>query len=427
MQMIENNFQQFINALQISSSYNDDNFDTIICILKKQNIELTSSFILEFYQSILTLEHWAWQLLSQNSYQWLKKTNYHELFQTLALFNKNLIFYYDNIEVNMKVSLIVPETIECLNGIFENLDKIIDENNSYITIVSYWFDNLSYLAREMSEFEKCNIISYVNRHIARNFIMTNKYKLYLTKLHQLPVLQSVFTAKQLFYVKTCSLSLSSYLFAVSEDFPYSAEDMFRHFGKDFIQIILLHTYNIESWSPQLFTCITYLYTFFSTCCWWGGKKSSAIKIIFPDEPAVCEYVDALIRILSCKSLYQYITPRRSNDQTILLDTVLFSLLNVAQLEDFTWFLRSKTSLSATILTVAETSVCEKISLCAYGILGEILSNQCLKELQISDSVSIFLFNMLEQAWKHPLKKYKQIPIFNLLKGKTKLEVTSKYM
>jgi hypothetical protein len=93
------------------------------------------------------------------------------------------------------------------------------------------------------------------------------------------------------------------------------------------------------------------------------------------------------------------------------------MINIAQNQDFIWFLRSKISLPETLLTIAEASPCEKISLCVYGILGEILSDQRLKELKICDNVIIFFFDILEQAWHHPFKKYKHVPIYYLVRGK----------
>jgi hypothetical protein len=417
---MENNFQQLIDALQIPSSYNDGLCE-ITSVLEKQNFELLPSFISQFYQSILTLEHWTWKLLSQNSHQWLENQNYLELLHTLNLFNGNLIFNYDNIEADIKASLLIPETIDCINGIFENLEKINDENNSFISITSLWFDNLSHFLRENPEFESSTIIGYISRHIARRYVMTDQYKFYLTELLQSPVSQTIFTAKQLFYIKTCSLSLSSYLFANAQDFLYNAEELIRHFGVDYVQIILLHTHNIESWSSQLLSCITYLLVLFACCCWWGGKKGLQAKTVISTELAACEYIDALIRIINYKPLHKYIATQRSNDQTVLLDTTLFSMINIAQLQDFTWFLRSKTSLPEILVAIAEISVYEKISLCIYGILGEILSDKCLKELKISDSVSTFFFDILEHAWQNPSKKYKQIPIFYLLKGKTRVD------
>ncbi|CAF3886095.1 unnamed protein product, partial [Rotaria sordida] len=74
---MKNNFEQLIPTLQISSSYN----------------------------------------------------NNLELFRILALFNKNLIFNYEDIETNMKGSLLFPETIECINTIFERFEKLNNEND----------------------------------------------------------------------------------------------------------------------------------------------------------------------------------------------------------------------------------------------------------------------------------------------------------
>lgn len=413
---MQNNFEQHITALKISTSYNDD-LSEIIHILEKQNSELLPSFISQLYQSIFNLEQWTWQLFSQYDHQWMKESNYLELFHTLALFNKNLIFNYDNIEVNIKGTLLIPERIDWINNIFEYLEKINDENDPFINIISLWFDNISYFLQDNPEFEMSTIISHINRYIARNYIMTDQYKFYLIQLNQSPLSQLIFTNKQLFYIKTCSLSLSSYLFAKAQDFLYTAEEMIRYIGNDYIQIILLHIYNIESWSTQLLSCITYLIMFFSSCCWWGGEKGSQAKIIFSSELIACKYIDALIHIIDYKSFYKYISIQRSNDQTILLDITFFAIGNIAQNQDFIWFLRSKISLPKTLLTIAETCLCDKICLCVYGILGEILSDECLKELKISDSASILFFNMLELAWHHPSKKYKQIPMFYLLKGK----------
>ena len=413
---MENNFQKLIETLPVSFSNNDDQFYEIKTIIEKQNSELLPSFISQFYQSLITLEHWIWQLLSQNSFEWSEKSIYIEFLHTFALFNKNLIFNYDNIEGDIKACLLIPETNECINNIFENLEKINDDNSSFISIISLWFDNLSFFLREYAEYGNSIVISYVTRQIARNYVMTDQYILYLTELRQSPWSQSIYTSKQLFYIKSCSFFLSSYLFGRGQDFIYTPEEIMRHFGLDYIQIILLHTYSIESWSPQLFTCITYLLLFFASCCWWAGDKHTHARVVYATQSTACEYIDGLIRIINYKPLYQSISTKRSNDPTILLDTSVISLFNAAQNEDFTWFLRSKSSLPETLLTIAETSKCEHISLCIYGILGEILSNEQLKELKISDNVSIFIFNILKQAWQNPSKKYKQIPIFYLLKG-----------
>ncbi|CAF5105638.1 unnamed protein product, partial [Rotaria sp. Silwood1] len=161
--------------------------------------------------------------------------------------------------------------------------------------------------------------------MARNYIMTDQYNFYLKQLHQSPLSQSIFTAKQLFYIKTCSLFLSTYLYTKPSDFLYTSEELIHHFGANYVQVILLHTCTIESWSTQLLACITHLITLFASCCWWGEEKRSQTKIVFPTELATCEYINALIRIIDYKPFYQSITTKRSNDQTIILEVTLYRI------------------------------------------------------------------------------------------------------
>lgn len=414
--MMEHQFERLIRTLQDGLSSNDD-LCGIIRTLETQNSDQISSFISQFYSSLLVLEQWAWQSLTEDASRWINDLNYVQLFQTLASFNKNLIFDYDNIEASTKALLLIPEANFSFDRIFTHIEQINDENHPLFSLSGLWLDNLSYFLRENPEFEELAIVNHLNRHLARYHVMTEQYRSYLIELRQNPLSQSLFTAKQLFYIKTCSLSLSTYLFTKGQNFLFTPEEIIGHFGVDYVQLFLRHTHTIDSWSTQLLACITYLTVLFSACCWWGVDNGRQAKVVFRTESAVCEYIDALIRILNSKKIHQFITTQRSNDQTILLDITIFSMLNIAQNQDFIWFLRSKTTLSETLLTIAETSMCEKISLCIYGVLGEILSDERLKELKISDNVSLFFFNMLEQAWYHPSKKFKQIPIYYLLKGK----------
>jgi hypothetical protein len=42
----------------------------------------------------------------------------------------------------------------------------------------------------------------------------------------------------------------------------------------------------------------------------------------------------------------------------------------------------------------------------------------MKELKLTDGAVSFSFNMLEQAWYHASKRYKQIPIDYILQGES---------
>jgi hypothetical protein len=410
---MENNFEQLIATLALSSSFTVG-LEEIINILDKQNLDLLPSFISQSYSSLFTLECWAWKVLSKDSNQWANQPNYLTLFHTLALFNKHLIFNFENVEDDTKASLLIPETINQINGIFEQINRTNDDNDPFIGIASIWFDNLSFFIHENPQYDISPIICHINQYIVRNYIMTDQFKCYLTQLQQAKLSSSIFTTKQIFYIKTCSFSLSSYLTAKAQNF----QQMMHHIGSDYVQIITVHSHIIDIWSEQLLTCITHLTGFISACCWWGGEKLTQVKLFFPTEQIVFSYIEALIRIISYQPFYNQIKAKYTNDETILLDFSLFSLKNIVQTQDLIWFFRSKKSLPDTLLTIAEVSIHDRISLRAYVMLGEILCNERLKDLKITDNVCFFFFDILERAWRHPSKKYKQVPLQNLLRGKS---------
>ncbi|CAF4169054.1 unnamed protein product, partial [Rotaria sordida] len=61
---MENNFDQLIAALNISS-LSVNVLDEIKLFLEKQTDETLPIFISQFFQSLLILERWIWQLFSQ--------------------------------------------------------------------------------------------------------------------------------------------------------------------------------------------------------------------------------------------------------------------------------------------------------------------------------------------------------------------------
>jgi hypothetical protein len=106
-----------------------------------------------------------------------------------------------------------------------------------------------------------------------------------------------------------------------------------------------------------------------------------------------------------------------NDETILLDSILLSLMNIVQTQNILWFFRSMAQLPSILLKLADLSAYFRIGLCTYGLLSEILTDENLKALKFTDTKKFLYFNLLEQAWRDPSKKFKQIPIIYFLKGK----------
>lgn len=398
------------------SEPDDFRIATIVQRLEIANTELSSSFISQSLQSLHTLEQWAWQILGQSSHSWLSESIYSRFFEILALFNRNLILFYDDIETNIKGSLLIPTETSWIDSIVDQVKTDEDHNDPFIHLASLWLDNISFFLRDNSDYEISDINRYITHRLARDCVMTDQYRIYLKELNQIPLAPSIFTAKQLFYLKTCSFCVSSYLFTTTEQFPFTPEEMFLHIGEAYTSMFLSHTETLSSWTSELLSCLTHLMILISSCCWWGGKRGCQVKILFPTETIAGRYIDGLIRVIAYKPLYPSIVSERANDPTILLDGSLFTMVNIAQNQDFIWFLRSKTSLPDILLTIAEASICHRINLCIYIILSEILTDELLKELKISDGACLFFFNILEEAWRHPLKRYKQAHVAYLLRS-----------
>ncbi|CAF2653370.1 unnamed protein product [Rotaria sp. Silwood2] len=405
--MEKTDFEQLINSLSISPLPNDI-FQQITYYLQQQTNDLLPSFVSQSFQSLINLEHWAWKLLSHDFHQWINQSNYLELFHSLGLFNFMLIFNKKQIETNTKSSLLIHDNIQWINQIFDQIEKIENHNDPFLVIVSCWFENLSYLIHEHTQFETAPIFIHICQRLGHDYLLTDQYKFYLTQLCQSTISQSIFTAKQLFYIKTCSFLFRMYICAKVDKSPFKGDELLNRFGKDYLQIIFIHSHTVDSWSRQLLTCITHLIDFMCACCWWGTEKALYIEILVPNEQIVYDHIQGLIRIVSCKSFHERITSQWNNDETILIDSIfIFFMGALLQIKNLNYFIRSETILSHVILAIAQKSCYDRISVGAYGILAEILSDKQLKELKITDNISELFFRILELALKHPTKRYKR--------------------
>lgn len=413
---MKDNFEQLVIVLN-TTSVSSDVLHQIIQILQQQTDELLSSFVSKAFQSLLLLEQWCWELLSQDSHQWINELYYREFLKIIASFNKNLIFNLDGIEVDMKASLLFPITVEQINNIFQQIDRSNDDNDPFITIISLWFDNHSYFVHEYPHCNKLCITDHINQYIGRHYVMNKQFHFYLIQLRYSYVPKSVFTEKMLFYIKTCLCSLFSYFGARALYFPYTADEMLRYLSDDYLQIVHIHYRRVAVWDRNLLACIGHLMAVIAKCYWFDEKNGTQMKILFPTEKVTCKHVEELIHILAHKPFHEELKAVRSNDETILIDSILMVLMNIVQIENINWFFRSNSAIQDTLLVVAEKSLYDEICLRAYTILGKVLTDEQLKELNIADTMANFLFKMLEQAWQDSSKEYKQIPIEYLLKGK----------
>jgi hypothetical protein len=418
-QTMKNKFEQLVTALD-SFSLSTDIIQQIILIFEQQTDESLSSFVSQSFQSLLTLQQWVWRLFSQGSHHWINEPYYQELFHTLALFNKKIIFTNDHIDVDTKASLLFSVIINQTNSIFEQIEQTNDDNDPFITIISLWLDNHSYFLHDNPEYNISSVIDHVGQYILQKYVMNNQYKLYLTQLRQPHLTQSIFTAKLLFYIKTCSFYTCSYLISKINTFPYSADEMIDYLREDYLQIIHVHSYTVASWNKELLGCIAHLVGFIAGCCWWNGQIGTQIKRLIPTEKITCDHVHDLIRIIGHKPFYQETKPERSNDETVLVLSTLMFLVNTVQKQNISWFFRSSTIIRDTIISVAEAALNDEICLCGYGILGETLTDDQLKCLKIADNICDYCFHRLEDAWNHSGKYSRKVPVACLLRGMLKI-------
>jgi hypothetical protein len=131
----------------------------------------------------------------------------------------------------------------------------------------------------------------------------------------------------------------------------------------------------------------------------------------------CDHMQDLIDIIAYEPFQKQIKAVRLNDETILIETTLDIFHTTVYTQNINWFFRESPIIQNVLLSISKISPSDKICICAYGVIGEVLTDEQIKALQICETIGGFFFNMLEGAWYHSSKKYKQIPIEYLLRGK----------
>jgi hypothetical protein len=315
------NIEQLASELIILPTSND-----ILCkvtsLLKKETSQPLFSFVSQSFQSLLTIEHWAWRILSNDYRQWTNEANYFDFFHALTSFNTKVAINDNNIVLEIKATLLIPPSTDWIDGIFDQIDE---SDDTFLAVANLWFVVLSHFVHEHSELASSPIVTYIDQRIARDIVMTDQYKFYLKQLREAHPSQSIFTGKQLFYLKTGSLSLAAYLYPTPQNFLYTGEQIIEHLADDYAQIILVHSYTVKSWSEELLTCIASLIALINACCWWGGEEAHHIKMIASADLTLYDHIPALIRIVSHKPFHECIDGLWSNMETILIDCTITSV------------------------------------------------------------------------------------------------------
>ena len=408
---MEDQFKQLIVDL-VQAACSTTTIGEIIVLLQKQENDAMTSLVRQAHPSVLILEQWAWQWLGQQPTRSISQPYYLKLLDTLASWNMRLIFNVNDVGAEIKASLLIPENIECLNQIFARIDSMVDPNDCSFRLISRWLDNLCYLLHKYSAFRTLPTIIHIQQHVARHYLISDQFQLYLTELQQGDLSPSFFTGRQLFYMKTCS-----FLGCVDDD-SFQPGVYLHRYGQDYLRIIVLHQPTVHCWSASLLTCIAHLTNLISACCWCGQERAVLGQRLVSAGQLFYDYLQALASILAYEPFQQQINSSWPNNETILIDaTLVFIFGALSQINNLDSFIRSQTSLADTLLSIAQKSSYDRISICAYGILVKILSDQQLREMKITQSTFDYFFGILEYAWKRPMQRYKQMSITHLLTGK----------
>lgn len=384
----------------------------IIDLLETQIQTVSPSFIKDSLRLLTILERWSWQYLADKSHSGL----FDELLHTLASFNKVLIGHCDEIEIETKASLILPEQIDQITSIFNSIEHCNDDHSSWLILINLWFDNVSLLSLEYPQLAFQSLIGHINHHIAENFILTDDFQSTLKCLISVNSSTIELTPRTLFYLKTCLYSLHSYIYSKPIDILPMMKQIFRKYGHDYVKIICLQTFNIEKWTKDLLACLAQCINGICACASWSEENDDMMNFIFPTETSLDEFAQALIRIIAYQPLYDELKFQRMNMTTILFDVTLFCLTNLIDRGNLRWFLRLLDDFPTILLTFIESTKCARFTFYSYGIFGELLPEEKLKELRFTENMAVFYFDMLEQAWKQPSRIYKQISVRSLLRS-----------
>ncbi|MCC7160090.1 MAG: hypothetical protein IT281_11240, partial [Ignavibacteria bacterium] len=382
---MESSFDQLVASLY-KSPLSTDILDQIACLLRQQTDHSLSTFVSRSLPSLLTLERWTWELFSQEYRGWIDEPSYQQLLRTLAIFNEKLIFNCGEIEIETKGSLLFSVTIEQINSIFMHIERSTSDDDPFIAFISLWLDNHSYFLFDNLEY-RSPIIGHIGRFILNKYIMSEEYNVYLAQLRQPYLPNSIFTTKFLFYIITCSSFFSSFTIYEVNDLSYTADEIIQYLCEDYLEIIHVHSLNVASWSKDLLGCIARLISIIVACCWWDGEKKTQMDIIFPTEKIAFDHVEDLMRIISYEPFYKQTKRTRSNDETILVGSILTLFVLIMQMRNINWLSRLNTTIKNTILSIIETAINDEVVLCGYGVLCEVLTDEELKDLKMADNIS----------------------------------------
>ena len=405
--MEESSLEQLISRLILSPT--NDVLDRVAsCLVSRQNDDIDQMSSSSF-QSLLTLEQWAWETLTRDDQHQMGA--YEKVFSILSVWNRKVVF--ETSDVTSKAALLLPTNLEIIDGIFAQIIQRNDENDRFLSIVNLWFNNLGSLIYRHVHLTRIPVIIYLNERLASDVLMTEQFQIYFKEL-QHPLV--TFSPKKEFYLNISMLFLETYLHSKPRSIAHNEQQILEYLAHDATKIFLLHSTTTSSWSSELLACITHLSGLIEVCV-WTKLTGEQMKLLFAvPSTTIYTFLESLIEILSYRPFHQLIDPQWVNRETVLIDHLLCILICFVKVTEFSEFFHSHSKLQETLLCFDHTSN-DRTNLITYRLQSDILSEKEVKKLNIATNVNEVFFHYLEHAWNNPLKMHKNIPIEELLKGK----------
>lgn len=391
------NFEQLISTLIVCPTN-----DILEGISEKLNeIDDLNDFICKDFHSLISLEHWTWEILSRDTRKWSEdERNYVQLFTQLHLFNHRLIFSENSLEI--KRVLLLPETEDILTRIFQQLERRTDENDRFLSMIIHWIEILALFAHEHLEITSNEIFIYLNEHILSEIVMQESFLDYLIQLRDSSHSISI---KEEFYLKTSLFSLSEYFSSKPDNYLYNGQQILDYLNEDHINLILIHSLTVSSWNNELLQCITHLIGIISACYWWIGIDC---RVLQTSNQRFYNYLHSLIDIFNSLSIDE-------QKHMILMENLVELIRYFIQYQEIRYHIRQK-KIFLDKLSKFTSITNDRILFLIYRLQSEILDEQEIKQLNLAKNINEIYFDYLEKAWMNSSKIYRKISIDELLKN-----------
>ena len=173
---MDENLEGLINIITTNKPITNDILSKLTSYFEQINGNLLIEYLDKNFDLLCRFERWLWDKFCVLNDDLFQQSNTFDFLQTIALFNKNLIFVIpDEFDAQKKFSLLFPDDINSIEQILEQIQSSTNDNDLYVYEISLWFDNLAYFIDTYTQFVDSPVVIQMNYLFAMKYFMTDKY------------------------------------------------------------------------------------------------------------------------------------------------------------------------------------------------------------------------------------------------------------